>query len=90
MFGGHRQRIERLEAVVAVMAGNQRQFAEAIKAIVEGANENARNSNASFDAILDALRVMSDSDQSPGRVSVHGLVSDAENCPRWQYRHEGD
>jgi hypothetical protein len=31
-----------------------------------------------------------DSDQSPGRVSVHGLISDAENCPRWQYRHEGD
>jgi ABC-type transporter Mla subunit MlaD len=56
MFGGHRQRIERLEAVVAVMASNQRQFAEVLKAIVEGANDNARNSNANFDAILDAMR----------------------------------
>jgi ribosomal protein S7 len=60
MFGGHRQRIERLEAVVAVMASNQRQFAEAIKAIVEGANDNARNSNANFDAILDAMRATGD------------------------------
>jgi hypothetical protein len=60
MFGGHRQRIERLEAVVAVMASNQRQFAEALKAIVEGANDNARSSNANFDAILDALRATGD------------------------------
>jgi ABC-type transporter Mla subunit MlaD len=60
MFGGHRQRIERLEAVVAVMASNQRQFAEALKALVEGANENARNSNANFDAILDAMRATGD------------------------------
>jgi len=60
MFGGHRQRIERLEAVVAVMASNQRQFAEALKVIVEGANDNARNSNANFDAILDAMRATGD------------------------------
>ena len=60
MFTGHRQRIERLEAVVAVMASNQRQFAEAIKALVEGANDNAKNSNANFDAILDALRATGD------------------------------
>jgi ABC-type transporter Mla subunit MlaD len=60
MFGGHRQRIERLEAVVAVMASNQRQFAEALKALVEGANDNARNANANFDAILDAMRATGD------------------------------
>jgi hypothetical protein len=61
VFGNHRQRIERLEAVVAVMATNQRQFAEALRQIVESANDNARNSNANFDAILDAMRVVRDS-----------------------------
>ena len=60
MFGSHARRIAQLEAVVAVMASNQRQFAEALKAIVEGANDNARNSNANFDAILDAMRATSD------------------------------
>jgi ABC-type transporter Mla subunit MlaD len=56
MFGGHRERIERLEAVVAVMASNQRQFAEALKVLVESANDNAQKSNANFDSILAAIR----------------------------------
>jgi peptide subunit release factor 1 (eRF1) len=75
MFGGHRQRIERLEAVVAVMASNQRQFVESLKALVEGANENARNSNANFDAILDALRVVRD--------SIKRLREDEDDADNW-------
>jgi len=78
MFGGHRQRIERLEAVVAVMASNQRQFAEALKALVESANDNARNSNAIFDAILDAMRATGD--------AIRQLRDDDDNW--WRKPHD--
>jgi hypothetical protein len=64
--------------VVAVMASNQRQFAESLKAIVEGANDNARNSNANFDAILDAMRATGD--------AIRQLRDDDDNW--WRKPHD--
>jgi hypothetical protein len=49
MFTGHRQRIAQLEAVVAVMASNQRQFAEALKSLVESANDMATEKTITID-----------------------------------------
>jgi ABC-type transporter Mla subunit MlaD len=82
MFGGgdHRHRIERLEAVVGVMASNQRQFAESLRQIVDSANDNARNSNANFDSILDALRVVRD--------SLQRMREDDDDDEWWQQPHD--
>jgi hypothetical protein len=82
MFGGgdHRHRIERLEAVVGVMASNQRQFAESLRAIAESANANARSSNDNFDSILEALRVVRD--------SLQRMREDDDDADWWQQPHD--
>ncbi len=57
MFGSDlRQRVDQLEAVVAVMAANQRSMAEALRTVVEATNTNAENSNRNFASIVQSLQ----------------------------------
>jgi hypothetical protein len=61
MFGSDlRQRVDQLEAVVAIMAANQRAIAEGMRSIAEATNSNADACNLNFTSIVASLQQIVD------------------------------
>ena len=61
MFGSDlRRRVDELASIFAVMAQNQRSMAEALRTVVESANDNAEHCNRNFTAIVASLQQIVD------------------------------